>query len=60
MASLIAWGAGNLDTWLAAPAIDRAARLAFWIAAGIMVYGAVLFLAGMRPAHLKLKHETSM
>lgn len=60
MAGLIGWGAGSLDTWLAAPAIARAGRLAFWIAAGIMVYGAVLFLAGMRPTHLKLKHETSM
>lgn len=59
MVGLIAWGAGNLDAWLVAPAAERAGRLAFWIAAGIMVYGAVLFLTGMRPIHLKLKHDTS-
>src|SRR5581483_4664774 len=55
MAGLIAWGTDNLDAWLSAPALERAGRLAFWIAAGIIVYGAVLFLAGMRPTHLKLK-----
>lgn len=57
MAGLIFWGAGDLSQWLSSAPLDRAQRLALWIVAGILVYGAVLFLAGMRPAHLKLKHH---
>ncbi len=59
MAGLIVWGAGQLATWLSAAPLVRAGRLAFWIVAGIIVYGAVLFLAGMRPQHLKLEADPS-
>lgn len=58
MAALVAWGTFGMDTWFSAPALERAVRLAFWILAGIFVYGAVLFLTGMRPAHLKLKDHS--
>lgn len=59
MGALIVWGTQGLDAWLAAPPLARGARLAFWIATGIMVYGAVLFLTGMRPDHLKVKQSKS-
>lgn len=59
MAGVLWWGIEGLQTWLSAAPLTRASRLAFWIAAGIMVYGAVLFLAGMRPSHLKLKHYST-
>lgn len=59
MAALILWGIDGLETWLSAAPLERAVRLAFWIAAGIIVYGAVLFLAGMRPNHLKLTRLAS-
>ncbi len=59
MAGVIFWGTSGLETWLAAAPLARAARLALWIVAGIIVYGAVLFLAGMRPNHLKLRKSVS-
>ncbi|MBI3900133.1 MAG: murein biosynthesis integral membrane protein MurJ [Gammaproteobacteria bacterium] len=55
MAGALTWGVGGLEAWLSAPSLERAARLAFWILVGSVVYGAVLLLSGMRPAHLKLK-----
>jgi putative peptidoglycan lipid II flippase len=55
MTGLVAWGNDELRVWLASPPLVRAGRLAFWIAAGIMVYGAVLLLAGMRLRHLKVQ-----
>jgi putative peptidoglycan lipid II flippase len=54
MALGILWGTAGLDSWLSAPPLARAARLAFWIVAGTIVYGAVLLLLGVRPRHLKL------
>lgn len=54
MSLVIFLGAGGLDTWLTAAPLARAARLAFWILAGTIVYGATLLLLGMRPRHLKL------
>ncbi len=59
MAGLLVWGTDRLAVWLSAPPLVRAGRLAFWIVAGIIVYGAVLFLAGMRPQHLKLNAHPS-
>jgi len=60
MAAAIIWGTYGLDTWLTAAPLARASRLAFWILAGTIVYGAVLLLVGMRPSHLKLsRHQVS-
>lgn len=59
MAGVTIWGTENLEVWLSTPPFERARQLALWIVAGIMVYGAVLFLSGMRPQHLKVKHHTS-
>lgn len=57
MSAVILWGTYGLDTWLSAAPLVRGARLAFWILAGAMVYGAVLFLLGTRPSHLKLRRH---
>lgn len=53
MAALLAWGAGALNGWIEATAGARVTRLAFWIAAGGVVYGVVLMLSGFRLSHLK-------
>lgn len=57
MVAIVGWGADGLETWLATPPLARALRLAFWILAGTLVYGAVLLLIGMRPSHLKLSRQ---
>jgi putative peptidoglycan lipid II flippase len=51
-ATLLALSPG-LDRWLAANPAERAAGLAGCIVAGVLVYGVVLWLAGMRPVHLR-------
>jgi putative peptidoglycan lipid II flippase len=54
MAVVLYVGTGDLDGWLMASSAERIARLALWIPVGLLVYGALLWLAGMRPHHLKL------
>lgn len=56
MAAVIVWLIPGVDVWLSAAPTTRIGWLAVWIVGGIMVYGAVLFIVGMRPTHLKLKH----
>lgn len=55
MTAVVGWGVQNLEAWLVMPALERAARLAFWILCGVLVYGAALLLTGMRPKHLKVR-----
>ena len=43
----------DLAQWLAEPPLHRAAHLAALIVAGAAAYAAVLWLAGLRPAHLR-------
>lgn len=57
MAGLVFWGVDSLEHWFVALPLERAARLAFWSVAGILVYGSVLLMTGMRPRHLKIKHH---
>jgi len=59
MVFALAWGAGGLDAWLSPPPSERAARLAFWILGGVLVYGAALVLSGMRPGHLQVRATES-
>jgi putative peptidoglycan lipid II flippase len=54
MSGVLYWGVDGLDRWLKAAPLDRAVQLLFWIVVGLVVYGAALLLAGMRPFHLKL------
>jgi putative peptidoglycan lipid II flippase len=57
MGVLLAWGAGSLTPWLEAGLLERVARLAFWVIAGIMVYGASVWVLGLRPAQFLLKRR---
>jgi putative peptidoglycan lipid II flippase len=55
MGVLLAWGAGDLDSWLGAGTFERALRLIFWVAAGLAVYGLATVALGLRPIQLLLK-----
>ena len=53
MAALLLWLGGDLQSWLVAPAWERAGRLALCVAAGAAVYFAALFVAGLRLRHVR-------
>jgi putative peptidoglycan lipid II flippase len=53
MAALLWWLAGDLASWVAAGAVERAGRLALCILAGAAAYFAALFVLGVRPAQLR-------
>ena len=53
LAAVLLWGSGELSAWLAWGALRRAAHLSGWILAGAAVYMACLWLAGLRPSHLR-------
>ncbi|MCC6171005.1 MAG: murein biosynthesis integral membrane protein MurJ [Gammaproteobacteria bacterium] len=53
MAGLLVWSAGELGGWLEARPVERVGRLAVSIVLAAGTYFAVLFLAGLRPAHLR-------
>ncbi|MCU0757908.1 MAG: murein biosynthesis integral membrane protein MurJ [Steroidobacteraceae bacterium] len=53
MAVVLWWSSGELGSWLQAKPLERALRLALSVLAGAGVYFAVLFAAGLRPAHLR-------
>lgn len=48
MGALLWWGAGDVDAWLAAPALERALRLTAWIFGGIVVYVVSMYALGVR------------
>jgi len=60
MGALLVWGAGDVGTWIEAGTWTRIGRLAFWVIAGILVYGAVTWVFGLRPTHLKVQREPGM
>ncbi|HWP94157.1 MAG TPA: murein biosynthesis integral membrane protein MurJ [Gammaproteobacteria bacterium] len=53
MGALLWWGAGATGEWSASGAFERVLRLAGWIGAGAVVYAVALWLAGLRPRHLR-------
>jgi putative peptidoglycan lipid II flippase len=53
MGVTVYWLAGAPDFWLAGDLLPRALRLAACVAMGAGVYAALLFLTGMRFAHVK-------
>lgn len=55
MAVLVAWLAGSVDTWSALALADRVLRLAGLIAAAGVSYFAVLWLAGLRVSHFRMR-----
>jgi len=57
MAALLWWFGRDLATWLAAPAAERAGRLAVCITAAAATYFAALWIAGLRPSQLRNRPE---
>ncbi|MEK7796703.1 MAG: hypothetical protein AAB315_04535, partial [Pseudomonadota bacterium] len=55
MGALLAWGAGDIEHWLAAPTRDRVIQLALWITAGLLTYGGLMLALGVRPAQMLLR-----
>ncbi len=52
MGLVLGYGRGDLATWLAWGAAQRAAHLALWVTAAGITYVVALAVLGMRPAHL--------
>ncbi len=55
MGALLAWGAGDVGRWLAAPAHDRVIQLTIWVVAGLLAYGGLMLALGVRPAQMLLR-----
>jgi putative peptidoglycan lipid II flippase len=55
MGAVLVWGAGDIDSWLQAPAVDRAIRLSIWVIAGGIVYLLTVTAFGVRLAQLLLR-----
>jgi putative peptidoglycan lipid II flippase len=55
LGAMLAWGVGDLNSWLVAKAASRALHLALLVAGGVVVYFAALYLLGVRPRELLLK-----
>ena len=60
MGALLVWGAGETALWTALGVWDRVLRLAFWVIAGILIYGTTIFALGLRPAQLTVKRDAGM
>ncbi len=48
MGLALGWGAGPIAGWLDAPEIERLLRLAAWILVGLLIYGGMLALFGVK------------
>lgn len=55
MGAVLAWGVGDLESWLQAPALERAYRLSIWVIAGGSVYLLTVLAFGVRLAQLLLR-----
>jgi len=53
MACFLAWGVGDLGSWIQAPQSTKVVWLAVMVAAGAVVYFAALWLAGVRFRHFR-------
>ena len=53
MALVVGWLAGDLAHWFAMPTWQRVVQTLICVAAGVIVYFASLFAAGMRPSDLR-------
>jgi putative peptidoglycan lipid II flippase len=55
MGLVLVWGVGDIDSWLRAPALERATRLSIWVIAGAAVYLLTVTAFGVRLAQLLLR-----
>jgi putative peptidoglycan lipid II flippase len=53
MGALLWWLGGDLASWIALGALERAGRLTVCVVAGAAAYFGMLFLVGVRPAQLR-------
>ena len=53
MSGVTLWLAGPIESWSSEPLAQRASRLAIILAAAVASYFAAVWLAGMRPSHLR-------
>ncbi|MGE0386728.1 MAG: murein biosynthesis integral membrane protein MurJ [Gammaproteobacteria bacterium] len=53
MAAVLVAGVPDLAAWVGWSAAERAVRLAIWVTAGLAVYMASLWAAGLRPSQLR-------
>jgi putative peptidoglycan lipid II flippase len=56
MAALLIWLGGEIESWLAATPLERAARLALCVVAAAAAYFAALYLSGIRLAQMRGGH----
>lgn len=59
MGVALAWGAGDLNSWLAARAATRALHLTLLVVGGSVVYFLMLYLLGARPRELLLRRPAA-
>ena len=55
MGAILVWGVGDLESWLQAPALERAYRLSIWVIAGAAAYLLTALAFGVRLAQLLLR-----
>lgn len=55
MGAVLLWDSQNLTAWLNATAVERVARLAFWVIAGMLVYVGAILALGVRINELLLR-----
>jgi putative peptidoglycan lipid II flippase len=60
MALIIGWGVDATAQWIAADKATQVAKLAFWVIAGIFIYGATILALGLRPKQLAVQREPGM
>jgi putative peptidoglycan lipid II flippase len=55
MGAVLFWGAGDVNSWLQAPTLQRIYRLSIWVITGAAVYLLTVTAFGVRLAQLLLK-----
>ena len=59
MGALLAWGISGIS-WTEIGSGTRVAKLAFWVIAGIVIYGVTILALGLRPKQLAVQREPGM
>ncbi|HKQ31439.1 MAG TPA: murein biosynthesis integral membrane protein MurJ [Burkholderiales bacterium] len=60
MGLVLWWGVGAIGEWIASGTWQRIGRLAFWVVAGIVIYGIMILALGLRPAQLAVQRGPGM
>lgn len=57
MTGLIDYYIGDINTWFNMDVYSRVGKLGFLVVIGVLSYGLLLLISGLRPHHLKMKYE---